>query len=336
MAERQVGSLVGKVQWRIDKNSWNHINRFQKELKKTKRLMDDVRNLRLGNISGGRSGGRAGGSAGSSRSRRSDSMRGLGDAINRSFTERNSGASASNTAFADQLRREEAAQRAVNAAHTQAVAARERVNIATERYSDLSNRLVRRGKITQRFQRDLTRQVQQLGLAYQRGTISLNRYRFELSRVTQQTRQAAASSKTLFQKLSGFRGMIIGGMGAVGLSIAKDFMEVGQRFESLDATMIKASGSLQEARKDMAWVAKEANKMGVDIGFAADGFVKLAVAGKEEIGLDNVKQLFLGYSQYATSVGSSKFRFEKGLMALSQMLSKGKVSAEELNVRLGS
>lgn len=109
---------------------------------------------------------------------------------------------------------------------------------------------------------------------------------------------------------------------------------VGQDFQSMEASMLLASGTTQQAAKDLGFVREEALRLGLDLRSATDGFVKLKFAASGKIADDEINQLFVGFNEFARAVGVDKFRTEKGLQAIQQMVNKGQIMAEELKQQL--
>ncbi len=109
---------------------------------------------------------------------------------------------------------------------------------------------------------------------------------------------------------------------------------VGQDFQSMEASMLLASGTTQQAAKDLGFVREEALRLGLDLRTATDGFVKLKFAASGKIADDEINQLFVGFNEFARAVGVDRFRTEKGLQAIQQMVNKGQIMAEELKQQL--
>lgn len=190
------------------------------------------------------------------------------------------------------------------------------------------------GKITEEQQRSQLTQLAQINKLYQRGTISVKMYNAQIQKLNKDTRRLANGNKSLFSKLSSVRGLMASGviLGAAGG--ARNIAETGMGFQDLTASLVMVTGNLAEARKEMDYVKATANKLGISSETAAEGFVKLAVAGKESMKMKDVKELFEGFSMFSTAAGANAFRQSKGLNALVQMMSKGKIQAEEFRGQL--
>jgi len=106
---------------------------------------------------------------------------------------------------------------------------------------------------------------------------------------------------------------------------------VGQQFEGMRASMLAASGGAKAAKEDLAFIREEAVRLGTDLVDSSDAFVKLKFAGKDSMSDSDIKNLFTGFSEFATALQVDKFRQQKGMMALTQMMNKSSIMAEELN-----
>jgi len=98
-------------------------------------------------------------------------------------------------------------------------------------------------------------------------------------------------------------------MGAVGS------MDVGQEFE---------------------FVRRAARDLGLDLVETSNGYTKLAAAARgTSLAGDGAREIFMAVAKAATTLGLSSDETSGALMAISQMMSKGTVQAEELRGQLG-
>lgn len=110
--------------------------------------------------------------------------------------------------------------------------------------------------------------------------------------------------------------------------------QTGQNFESARNTMLSVSEGAEEAGENMQFVKDEAFRLGLGLTQATKGFAKLAAA-RGNLTLDDTKELFTGVSELSTVLGLSAEESNRALLAIQQMASKGKISAEELRLQLG-
>jgi tape measure domain-containing protein len=106
--------------------------------------------------------------------------------------------------------------------------------------------------------------------------------------------------------------------------------------EGLKNQMNFASGSALQGGKDFEWIREKSYELGLDLQSSAESFAKFSGAARgtslEGAGVRNV---FEGVAMAATTMHLSSEQANGTFTALQQMLSKGKVSAEELNGQLG-
>jgi tape measure domain-containing protein len=108
------------------------------------------------------------------------------------------------------------------------------------------------------------------------------------------------------------------------------------KLDNLKTALSFGSGSAINAGKDLAFIRKEADRLGVPLGAVQEGFVKLAASTKGTSSSGQVtKDLVTGVSQAATTLGLSSENVEGIFNALGQSFSKGKIQAEELRSQIG-
>ncbi len=160
----------------------------------------------------------------------------------------------------------------------------------------------------------------------------------QLRRAHQNSMEAASRQRGA---MSGLRSEILqlGGayLGLQGIiSAGKSTIQAGQIAEGLDSAFNAIFKSQEKATAEMAFVSSTANELGLDLTVLANSY-KLWAASAENSSLAGFKQkeIFLAVSRASRTLNLSADDTEGSLKALSQMLSKGKVSAEELNGQLG-
>lgn len=126
----------------------------------------------------------------------------------------------------------------------------------------------------------------------------------------------------------------LGGVGLVALS--SSLIKAGQGMDSLRLSYAAISGNSQAAGKEMQFVQKTADQLGLDLLTTAQAYKQLSasamgtsLAGKQ------TQAIFTAVAKASTTLGLSADETSGALMAISQMISKGKVSAEELRGQLG-
>lgn len=131
---------------------------------------------------------------------------------------------------------------------------------------------------------------------------------------------------------SALTGLIIG----AGVStFAKSLIDAGKGLDGLRLSYQAIAGSSQGAAEEMEFVRATAEKLGLDLLPTANAYKQLAgaamgtaMAGKQ------TRDIFVAVAKASTVLGLSADETSGALLAISQMISKGKVSAEELRGQL--
>jgi len=116
--------------------------------------------------------------------------------------------------------------------------------------------------------------------------------------------------------------------GAFGL-LAKQVYDTGTEFARIRT-------KLDVAGEGMGFVSDLAQRLGMDLVQTADAYASLAVAAKgTALEGENARRIFEAVAVASRAMGLSAEQTEGALVAIEQMISKGKVSAEELRGQLG-
>lgn len=121
-------------------------------------------------------------------------------------------------------------------------------------------------------------------------------------------------------------------IGAIGVEI-KRVADAGMQ---MDAILSRLSVASHNAGAEFAYVAQLANRLGLDVKSAAEQYSSFAVAANgTTLQGDAARKVFEGMATAAAALHMTNEQVGGSLNALQQMISKGKVSAEELNGQLG-
>lgn len=118
-------------------------------------------------------------------------------------------------------------------------------------------------------------------------------------------------------------------LAAGGASIAHK----GQQFEGVVSGMKAVSASAEEAESNLKFVRDESLRLGKPLKESSDAFVKM-LAARGNLDTSQVKDVFTSTQEVATVLGLSADQSNRGVRAISQMMSKGRVTAEELRLQL--
>jgi tape measure domain-containing protein len=152
------------------------------------------------------------------------------------------------------------------------------------------------------------------------------------------------SATTNTEKLNGAMGMAqksaIGlktALAAIGVGLGiKEIISTTAAMEGLQNQLNFASGSAEQGARDFNYLRKTSQEMGLDFNVAATAFAKFSGAARgTSIEGQKLRDIFEGVGMASTVMHLTAEQSEGAFRALEQMLSKGKVSAEELRGQLG-
>jgi tape measure domain-containing protein len=128
---------------------------------------------------------------------------------------------------------------------------------------------------------------------------------------------------------------IIPALGIAGiLMIGNAIKDAAKQASALETSFRSVFQS--DAANQMRFVREESHRLGLDFVMAADAYKGIAAAAKgTAISNFDVQQTFLGVSEAATALQLTSEQSQGALLAISQIISKGKVSMEELRGQLG-
>lgn len=122
----------------------------------------------------------------------------------------------------------------------------------------------------------------------------------------------------------------------LGFNLSRDIFNAAAGFESLEKGLEAVLGSSEAAREALAFVRAESARLGIGLEGAAQQFTQMAAAARgTALEGEPVRRLFSATAQAATVLGLSGEQLGGAFTALQQIISKGRVSAEELRGQLG-
>lgn len=161
-------------------------------------------------------------------------------------------------------------------------------------------------------------------------------------RYTRSTKNAAEAQRTALSFSQRLRGQILslgaayfGVFGAI--SQAQRAINVSNQRIALNARLLVANGDSTEAAADeLKFLRAEADRLGFSLTELGTNYSKLAIAGRSA-GLETsqVREIFSNFAEVARVNNAGVEETERVFKALEQILSKGKVQAEELRGQLG-
>ncbi len=171
-------------------------------------------------------------------------------------------------------------------------------------------------------------------------TIDGKQYEAGLDSADDKTARFGRTSKTTaagVSQLSGAVKLLAGGFAGIQLGrLISDVNRTSVEFEALRNKLAFATGGAEEAANSMEFVRTEADRLGLELTTTAGSYATIAAAARgTALEGDAVRDIFLGVAEASTALSLSSEQSEGALLALSQMISKGTVQAEELRGQLG-
>ena len=146
-------------------------------------------------------------------------------------------------------------------------------------------------------------------------------------------KQVKDETHSMTSALNVLKGVIVG-IGAY--RIAKDILQVGVTMDSVERSMKAATGSTQAANESLDFLRKTSDQLGISFQDTVRPFMQLTAAAKgTRLEGEGVRETFLAVAESSAVLGLNASQTERVIYAFQQMISKGKVSAEELRQQLG-
>lgn len=159
----------------------------------------------------------------------------------------------------------------------------------------------------------------------------------ELKKFNQESNNTNKSMGEL-GSIAGKVGGVLGGLFAVSQikQFAAAVVETTVKFESMKKAIDFASGSAEMGNKNFEFIRQTAQKLGLDLKGAVEGYKTFAsaanLAGQSS---QETNRQFAAVAKAAQVMGLSAEDTKGAFLALGQMMSKGNVQAEELRGQLG-
>lgn len=126
-------------------------------------------------------------------------------------------------------------------------------------------------------------------------------------------------------------------VGVMGTFAVKSIMDATVKLDTLQRSLTALAGSETGGKSQISFLRMEAERLGQSFETIADSYKNLFAAGKGAgWGDKEIQNVFSSVLEAGTVLGSSKQQIGGALLALEQMISKGKVSMEELRRQLGN
>jgi tape measure domain-containing protein len=146
--------------------------------------------------------------------------------------------------------------------------------------------------------------------------------------------EAVGNGHKAMSALSGSMKSLIAG---VGMSrIVSGLFDAGTQSQRLGRSFDAIKGAGKAAADELDYVRKTADKLGLEFYGAADAYKGILAASKDTaLEGEQTRKIFSAIAEASSALGLSSDQTSGSLLALSQMISKGNVQAEELRGQLG-
>lgn len=153
---------------------------------------------------------------------------------------------------------------------------------------------------------------------------------------------AATASAGLGTSLRSIGGLAVGLASALAayaaalVAVGVGAAQVGMQMQALERSFNAAAGSALQGGRELTFVKAESERLGLAVGETAKQYGQLLAASQgTSLQGQATRDIFIAVSQAMTALGKSSDDTGGALNAIQQMMSKGKVQAEELRGQLG-
>lgn len=246
----------------------------------------------------------------------------------------------------------------IDAANAKVAAGEGVVAVQTERTA--SRRLSLRAGV-ERFQRSIDLEYRAsrrladaqelLNRAYYSGQLTLQRHT-SLMRMAQsrhddaiaKTRRLASANDNAAASFAAMGSRAIPILGLLGTALAAiggaalvgGIAKAGMEMESLERGFAAAAGSAQQGGRELTFIRATSDRLGLSLQETSRQYLSMVAASRgTALQGKDTREVFEATVMTMTALGRGNEETGRALTALSQMMSKGKVSAEEMNGQLG-
>lgn len=149
------------------------------------------------------------------------------------------------------------------------------------------------------------------------------------------TNQVKAAFRSMQMQVLSFAAAL--GAGGIGLSnLVSRFIEVAKESSRVNTALKNVSGTMGQFADNQRFLLDMAKKYGLEINALTGNFAKFtAAASISGMSVLEQRKIFESTSRAVTAFGMSAEDSNGVFLALSQMMSKGKISSEELRLQMG-
>ena len=195
------------------------------------------------------------------------------------------------------------------------------------------NRLSQNTQRTGQSARTASQNVNRLSQNTQRTGQSARTASQDMNRLSQSTQRAGRSARSAGDGFNGLQSALAG----LGLAVAvRELLQAQLRTDVLEISFKAITGSAEKAAEELSYLRQESERLGLNFVVTAEAYKGLIAASKGTV-LEGkaTREIFTAVSEASTVLQLSAEKSGRVLYALTQMISKGNVSAEELRQQMG-
>ena len=156
--------------------------------------------------------------------------------------------------------------------------------------------------------------------------------------------EAGRADDAMSRLANGIKGSFVGGSVAVGLINLKNnimaatgaLIDAQVQLDRWQNGFAFGAGGMAQGAREFAFVREEVNRLGLDLGSTAAQYMKMVAASRgSTLAGAQTREVFKSIAEASVVMGMNADQNERAFMAVTQMMSKGKVMAEELRGQLG-
>jgi tape measure domain-containing protein len=173
--------------------------------------------------------------------------------------------------------------------------------------------------------------------AYDNTTVAINKQKKALDNLDNANKKAGNSSINL-SSLIKKGGAIMAALASVQFAkdVIKNVVSLTAKFESLDLTLKMVSKSMGESTVITGFLEDISSRYGLEIVSLTERFLNFkAAADQSNYTLADTMQIYDSITKAGSVMGKTQYEIEGSLLAIEQMMSKGKITTEELRRQLG-
>ena len=173
--------------------------------------------------------------------------------------------------------------------------------------------------------------------AYGRALDAIRNRRNALQGIGDEAKRTNLQLNSLTTTIRRVQGLLVTGFAGFGVtSASRAIINTNLEWQQAQSTLQAATGSSAQARQELEYVREVSERLGLELLNTSQAYARLVAAAKESPQLGTaIRGIFEGVSSATTALNLTKEETNGILLALEQMVSKGKVQTQELVMQLG-